>query len=137
MEQHSQYGDGDTTFLAAGGQPGIRKLVDCFFDIMASDPCYQTIYGWHPEDKEISRDKLALFLCGWMGGPRPFIEKYGQIRIPDVHKHLKITEVERDLWLECMSRALSSQDYPPDLIEYLRQQLWIPAERVRQVCMDH
>lgn len=135
MTQQAQYGNGDATYQAAGGQTGIRRLVDCFFDIMACDARYITIYHWHPEDKEESRDKLALFLCGWMGGPKPFIEKYGRIRIPEAHKHLDITTVERDLWLECMARALAEQDYPPDLVEYLQQQLFIPAERVRQVCM--
>jgi hemoglobin len=135
MAQPVQYGNGDTTYQAAGQQIGIRKLVDCFFDIMASDPKYAIIYHWHPVDKEISRDKLALFLCGWMGGPKPFIEKYGPIRIPVAHKHLDITAVERDLWLDCMARALAEQDYPPALVEYLLQQLYIPAERVRQACM--
>jgi hemoglobin len=52
-----------------------------------------------------------------------------------VHKHLDITALERDLWLDCMSRALAEQDYPTDLVEYLLQQLYIPAERVRQACM--
>ena len=135
MTQQVEYGNGDATYQAAGRQIGIRKLVDCFFDIMASDPKYAIIYHWHPEDKEMSRDKLALFLCGWMGGPKPFIEKYGTIRIPDAHKHLDITAVERDLWLDCMAHALAEQDYPPALVEYLLQQLYIPAERVRQVCM--
>jgi hemoglobin len=135
MAQPVQYGNGDTTYQAAGQQIGIRKLVDCFFDIMASDPKYAIIHHWHPVDKEMSRDKLALFLCGWMGGPKPFIEKYGPIRIPDAHKHLDITAVERDLWLDCIARALAEQDYPPALVEYLLQQLYIPAERVRQACM--
>ena len=135
MTQPVGYGDGDATYQAAGQQIGIRKLVDCFFGIMSSDPKYATIYDWHPKDKEMARDKLALFLCGWMGGPRPFIKKYGRIRIPDAHKHLEITAVERDLWLECMTRALTEQNYPPALIEYLQQQLSIPAEHVRRVCM--
>lgn len=120
MTHQAEYGHGDTTYQAAGGQAGIRKLVDCFFDFMASDAKYSVIYDWHPQDKEVSRDKLALFLCGWMGGPRPFVEKYGQIRIPEVHRHLAITAVERDLWLDCMSRALNVQDYPPDLVKYLQ-----------------
>jgi hemoglobin len=135
MTQPVEYGNGDATYQAAGQQIGIRKLVDCFFDTMASDPKYATFYDWHPEDKEMARDKLALFLCGWMGGPKPFIEKYGSIRIPEVHKHLDITVLERDLWLDCMARALAEQDYPPALVEYLLQQLYIPAERVRQACM--
>ncbi len=136
MTLQHQYGQQDGTYRAAGGQVGIRKLVDCFFDIMASEPRYQVIYDWHPEDKEESRDKLALFLCGWMGGPKPFVEKYGPIRIPHAHKHLKITAVERDLWLECMQNALSLQDYPVNLVDYLLLQLFIPAERIRQACMD-
>jgi hemoglobin len=116
VTQPSEYGSGDATYQAAGRQIGIRKLVDCFFDLMGGDPKYATIYDWHPEDKEMARDKLALFLCGWMGGPKPFIEKYGSIRIPEVHKHLAITALERDLWLDCMARALAEQDYPSALV---------------------
>jgi hemoglobin len=136
MAQQDAYGHEDNTYRAAGEQVGIRRLVDSFFDIMADDPRYAVIYNWHPADKEESRDKLALFLCGWMGGPKPFVAKYGPISIPNVHRHLQITEVERDLWLECMGRALHQQDYPPTLIDYLLRQLFIPAERIRQVCMS-
>ncbi len=135
MAQQTEYGVGDATYQAAGGQAGIRNLIDCFFDTMGSDPKYRTIYDWHPADKEMSRDKLALFLCGWMGGSQPFVNKYGPISIPAAHQHLKVTAVERDLWLDCMSCALAQQDYPPSLVEYLQQQLFIPADRIRKVCM--
>lgn len=135
MPQSPEYGTGDATYRAAGGQAGIRQLIDSFFDTMAGNPEYRVIYDMHPEDIEISRDKLALFLCGWMGGPRPFVEKYGQITIPGVHKHLNITEVERDLWLSCMNEALCQQDFPGSLTTYLLAQLAIPAERVRQACV--
>ena len=66
MTQSQEYGDGDATFRAAGGQAGIRKLIDTFFDIMGSNPAYRRIYEWHPDDIEVSRDKLALFLWSWM-----------------------------------------------------------------------
>ncbi len=135
MSNTGKYGNGDATFQAAGGQLGIRKLVDAFFDIMATNPAYRKIYEMHPPDIELSRDKLALFLCGWTGGPRLFLDKYGQIAIPRVHCHLGITEVERDMWLACMHDALSQQEYPESLIDYLLKQLSIPAERVRQACM--
>lgn len=130
-----EYGNGDATYRAVGEQIGIRKLVDCFFDIMASEPEYAIIYDWHPDDREMARDKLSLFLCGWMGGPEAFVEEYGPIRIPQVHRHLKITAAERDLWLECMARALDDQNYPAQLVDYLLRQLYIPAERIRQTCM--
>ena len=135
MTQSPEYGDGDATFRAAGGQAGIRKLIDTFFDIMGSNPAYRRIYDWHPDDIEVSRDKLTLFLCGWMGGPRPFLEKYGPIAIPVVHRHLDVTEIERDMWLNCMKEALAQQDYAESLRQYLIEQLYVPAERIRQTCM--
>ena len=135
MAQQLDYGHGDSTYRAADGQAGIRKLVDSFFDLMGSDPRYRVIFDWHPQNKEEARDKLALFLCGWMGGPKPFVEKYGPIRIPQAHQHLSITALERDLWLECMGHALQRQDYPAALKDYLLRQLYIPAERIRQACM--
>jgi hemoglobin len=136
MTPRDAYGQGDSTYNAVGGQSGIRRLVDCFFDIMGSESRYQVIYAWHPADKDESRDKLALFLCGWMGGPQHFIDKYGPIHIPAAHSHLQVTEVERDLWLECMGRAMRQQNYSVALIDYLLQQLFIPAERIRQACMS-
>ena len=84
------YGHGDATFRAAGGEQGIRQLVDSFYDIMSEKPQYERIFRWHPDPHE-ARDKLARFLCGWMGGPRRYHEKYGAISIPKVHAHLAVT----------------------------------------------
>lgn len=128
-----RFGIGDSTYQAAGGEQGIRDLVDSFYEIMASNPDYQTIWSMHPEDKSQTRDKLARFLCGWMGGPRLYQEKYGPISIPLVHAHLKITAIERDQWLECMALALERQAYEPKFIEYLLKQLSVPADRIREL----
>lgn len=129
-----RYGFRDTTYEAAGGEEGIRKLVDSFYDTMMSYPKYRRIYDWHP-DGETAREKLARFLCGWMGGPKRYQEKYGPISIPAVHSHLDVTEIERDMWLDCMTDALALQPYPDELKLYLREQLAIPAEHVRKRCM--
>ncbi len=84
------YGTGGASYRAAGGEAGIRQLVDQFFDRMGSDERFATIYALHPEHKDASRDKLARFLCGWLGGPKLYNEKYGAIGIPRVHAHLSI-----------------------------------------------
>lgn len=133
---HSQYGRGDASFQAAGGEEGIRKLVDTFYDNMRDKPDYQRIWSWHPHpgDKEESRDKLARFLCSWTGGPKRYQEKYGGISIPQVHAHLEVTEVERDMWLDCMREALQAQEYEQGIKEYLLDQLSKPAEVIRQAC---
>lgn len=134
MNEMTQYGEGDATFQAAGGEAGVFKLVNCFFDLMRDTPQYREIWDMHPADKEVTRDKLARFLCAWTGGPRLYKEKYGSISIPSAHAHLKIDARLRDDWLSCMAEALDACDYPDDFKAYLLAQLRVPAERVREVC---
>ncbi len=107
---------------------GLRQLVDEFFDRMGSDERFATIYALHPDDKEGSRDKLARFLCGWLGGPKLYNEKYGAIAIPRAHAHLAITTLERDQWLTCMTETVEEQPFAPDFKKYLMEQLFVPAE---------
>ena len=128
------FGTGSASFDAAGGEAGIRRLVDGFFDRMGTDPRFLTIHDMHPDDKAVSRDKLSRFLCGWLGGPKRFQEKYGPISLPAAHQHLAVTEVERDQWLTCMSESVEEQPFHPDLKRYLMEELAVPAEAVRRRC---
>lgn len=124
------YGFSDTSFQSAGGEAGIRQLVDDFYRFMDELPEAQTIRAMHKPDLTASRDKLTLFLCGWMGGPKLYHDKYGGINIPRDHAHLPVGAAERDAWLLCMEKALERQDYAPDFKAYLLAQLRIPAERI-------
>jgi hemoglobin len=133
-DENKAYGTGDASFQAAGREAGIRQLVDNFFDRMGSDERFAAIHAMHPENKDISRDKLARFLCGWLGGPRLYNEKYGAIGIPRVHAHLAIATPERDQWLTCMNESVAEQPFTPDFRIYLMEQLFIPAEAVRRRC---
>jgi hemoglobin len=137
VQDLSKYGEGDATFQAAGGEAGIFGLVNIFFDLMRDRPEYREIWDMHPEDKIVSRDKLARFLCAWTGGPRLYREKYGPISIPSAHAHLKIDARLKDAWLSCMTDALDAFDYPDDFKDYLLAQLSVPAERIRQACMNN
>ncbi len=125
-----QYGKGDGSFRAAGGEAGIRKLVEAFYRIMEERIDAKTIRDMHPADLSVSIDKLARFLCGWMGGPKVYSEKYGGIAIPPAHAHVPIGEDEKTAWLTCMKRALDEQDYDPGFREYLMVQLAVPAGRI-------
>ncbi len=129
--QHG-YGIDDASFRAAGGETGIRQLVDVFFDRMGSDARFATIYAMHPEDKEILRDKLARFLCGWQGGPKLYQEEYGAIGIPRAHRHLAIKTPERDQWLACMAESVDEQPFELSFKRCLLEQLYVPAEAVRR-----
>jgi len=130
----TQYGTDSATYDAAGGLQGLQQLVKDFYDVMTYNPDYGVIRDMHPKDLAVSEDKLVCFLSGWTGGERLFARKYGALSIPQSHAHLRVTEVERDMWLNCMKEALDKQDYPDHFKTYLLEQLWVPAERIRMVC---
>jgi hemoglobin len=127
------YGEGDTSFQTAGGDLGLRQLSDAFYDHMLREPQAQKILTMHPEDLEQSRDKLARFLCGWLGGPSRYNEKYGRINIPAAHRHLDVGDAEREAWLLCMAKAIDEQPYPGEFKTYLLDQLAVPAQAVQRV----
>lgn len=132
-DSQPKYGIENTSYKAAGELPGITKLVDAFYDYMNTVPEAKVIRVMHPKDLTISRDKLSCFLSGWLGGPKLFSEKYYPMSIPVVHKHLTVGEAERDAWLLCMKKAAADQPYKESFRKYLLEQLFVPAERIRQV----
>ena len=128
------YGNGDNSFQAAGGESGIHRLVTDFYHIMSTQEKYHVIFQMHKRVIEESIDRLERFLCGWLGGPRLYREKYGPINIPQVHGHLVIQSQEKDLWLSCMNEALKLQPFEESFKQYLMEQFAIPAERIRAQC---
>lgn len=130
----TKYGVGDASFQAAGEREGIAKLVEAFYRHMDTAPEAATIRTMHDEDLAVSADKLRVFLAGWLGGPREYAAKFGPMRIPVAHAHLKIDEPERDAWMLCMSLAVAERDeWAEDFKEYFLRAISRPAERVRQV----
>ncbi len=93
-------------------------------------PEARAIRAMHQADLTESADKLARFLCGWLGGPKRYQEKYGSISIPGSHRHVPIGPADRDAWLECMRCAIARQPYTPAFAAYLLRALSVPAQRV-------
>lgn len=132
--QKLAYGVGDTSYQAAGALPGLSKLVDAFYGYMDRLPEAKKIRDMHQPDLTVSRQKLAYFLSGWLGGPRIYAEKFGAITIPSAHKHLDIAHGEVEAWILCMQRAVEEQPYQDAFKIYLIDQLRVPAERIRLAC---
>lgn len=98
-------------FEALGGESGIKKLVDDFYQIMQTDPKAIHCKQVHPLNNEgkIPQeviDKLYWFIVGFSGGPQLFMEKVGPPRMRMRHHHIKIGPLERDEWLYCMKKAM-------------------------------
>lgn len=96
-------------FAPLGGKPGVRALVDRFYDLMDSLPEARVIRDLHPADLSGSREKFFLFLCGWLGGPQLYVEHYGHPRLRGRHMPFPIGDAERDQWLLCMNQTLEEQ----------------------------
>ncbi len=93
-----------------GGQNGLRLLVNNFYNIMENDSYAKNCLELHQLDQgkiqTQAKDKLFMFLSGWLGGPNLFIQHYGHPRMRARHMHISITAKEKDQWLYCMEKAL-------------------------------
>jgi hemoglobin len=92
-----------------GGETAVRRLVDRFYDLMDTVPEYHVIRKLHPQDLAGSREKLYLFLSGWLGGPGLYVEKYGHPMLRARHLPFSIGIAERDAWLACMLQAMEDE----------------------------
>ncbi len=95
-----------SAYALTGGDAGVRALVDRFYDLMDLEPAYARLRALHPTTLEGSRDKLHWFLCGWLGGPPLYEQRFGHPRLRARHLPYPIGIVERDQWLACMHQAM-------------------------------
>ena len=99
-----------STYERIGGDAGLKKLVDVFYDAMETLPEARKIRDLHPKDLRSSREKLYMFLSGWMGGPERYMAAFGHPRLRARHMPFPVGEEERDQWLMCMQIALDALD---------------------------
>ncbi|HUF75913.1 MAG TPA: group II truncated hemoglobin [Longimicrobiales bacterium] len=120
-----------THFEQIGGASGVRRLVDRFYDLMDTVPEAATIRAMHPPTLDSSREKLHLFLVGWLGGPQLYVERFGPPMLRARHLPFSIGDEEADAWIGCMSQALDEQDMPEELREFLRERFRAMADHMR------
>jgi hemoglobin len=101
--------DRDQLFARIGGEAGVRRLVDRFYDLMDALPEARQLRALHPEALAGSRDKLCWFLVGWLGGPPLYVERFGHPRLRARHLPFAIGRRERDQWVRCMEQALAEE----------------------------
>ncbi len=109
-----------TPYEAFGGEPGIRRLVDAFYDVMDGDPAAAGIRAMHEADLEPIRTRLTDWLTVWMGGPKVYAERHpGRPCIMSAHAPFAIGAAEADQWLDCMRKAMLLEPPPAEWREAL------------------
>ena len=120
-----------TTYEKIGGDAAIGKLCDRFYELMDTVPQFQGIRVMHPADLSTSRDKLFMFLSGWMGGPDLFVEKFGHPRLRGRHMPFQIGVAERDQWVACMVLAMEDVGIDKELSKKLLDNFFHTADLMR------
>ena len=95
-----------TPFAAIGGEDVVRALVDRFYDLMELEPAYAELRATHGNTLDEARTKLFWFLCGWLGGPDYYVERFGHPRLRMRHMPFSIGIAERNQWVACMDQAM-------------------------------
>ena len=128
---NSSFGPDRTPYDAIGGEAAVRALTDRFYDLMHETPAFGGVRKLHQPDLAEARQKLFEFLCGWLGGPELYVQKYGHPRLRARHMPFGIGDGERDQWMACMTRALDECGVSDELKEFLKPRFQQVADFMR------
>ena len=121
---------GITVYEAVGGDRFFVELVDRFYAGVAEDPVLLPLY---PEQEDLTgaKERLALFLIQYWGGPTTYSDTRGHPRLRMRHAPYAIGPVERDAWMARMSEAIDgADDLHPELADRFRQYFTMAADHL-------
>jgi hemoglobin len=101
----------ETLFEHAGGTAGLHRLEDYFYSSVLADPLLQPLFG---AGKPSHVDHLTWFTAESFGGPDRFTRELGFGHLIDVHRHLNITQEQRQRFVELYLAALDAVGMPDD-----------------------
>lgn len=123
-----------TPYELVGGEAVVLRLATRFYDVMERDePALAAIHKRDAAGRvtQESRDRFALFLIGWLGGPQTYMERHGHPRLRMRHGHLAIGSELRDAWMRCMTTAMDDLGIAGEIRTFLAAQLGDVASFLR------
>lgn len=120
-----------TPFEWIGGEEKVKALVERFYDLMDLEPKYEDLRASHGTELERARQNLFWFLCGWLGGPQHYTDRFGHPRLRMRHMPFRIGVKERDQWVACMDQAMGEVGVDETLRARLRESFMQTADWMR------
>jgi hemoglobin len=120
-----------TLYDVIGGESRVREMVDRFYDLMELEPEFALLRSVHGASLDNARERLFMFLSGWMGGPDLYIEAHGHPRLRMRHMPFAIGTQERDQWLRCMAWAMEDVGIDTELRVRLMNSFFQTADWMR------
>ena len=95
----------------AGGDAALHRLEELFYDKALADPLLRRLFS---ERVPTHVDHLTWFTAESFGGPDRFTRNLGFEYIIDVHRHLAISDEERERFVALYLEALDEAGLPND-----------------------
>ena len=101
----------ETLYQHAGGDEALHRLEELFYQKVLTDPVLKTLFT-----KRVPThvDHLTWFTAESFGGPDRFTRNLGFQYLIDVHRHLKITDEQRERFAALYQEALNEAGLPDD-----------------------
>jgi hemoglobin len=100
-----------TLYEFAGGDEGLHRLEELFYAKALADPVLKTLFT---ERVPTHVDHLTWFTAESFGGPDRFTRELGFQYIIDIHRHLKITDEQRERFVAAYLAAVDEAGLPDD-----------------------
>ena len=101
-----------TFYDEIGGLPTIAKIVDRFYEGVATDEVLRPLYP--EEDLGPAAERFTLFLAQYWGGPTTYSDNRGHPRLRMRHAPFAVTPVARDHWLRHFRAGLDAANLTPE-----------------------
>jgi hemoglobin len=118
-------------YTHAGGDEGLHRLEEIFYAKVLADPLLRTVFT---ERREHHVEHLTWFTAESFGGPDRFTRELGFDHLIQVHRHLKITDEQRQRFVALYLEALDQAGLPDDapFREAVRSHLEFGAQVAQQ-----
>ncbi|GAA1004597.1 oxidoreductase [Acrocarpospora pleiomorpha] len=95
----------------AGGDEALHRLEEIFYVKVLDDPLLKKLF---PERRATHVDHLTWFTAESFGGPDRFTRELGFDYLIQVHRHLDISDEQRERFVELYLEALDEAGLPDD-----------------------
>jgi hemoglobin len=100
-----------TLFEHAGGEAALHRLEQALYESVLRDPLLKPLFG---AGRPTHVDHLTAFTAESFGGPDRFSREIGFAHLIAVHRGLKITEKQRQRFVDLYGAALDTAGLPSD-----------------------
>lgn len=100
-----------TLYEHAGGEEALHRLEELFYTKVLADPLLKTLFT---ERRPHHVEHLTWFTAESFGGPDRFTRQLGFQHVIDAHRHLNITDEQRERFVALYMEALDEAGLPDD-----------------------